>query len=230
MRDEPWIIAEIARRLGHDWGHPSAEDVWNEVRALAPHLRRDELRAARARGRAALALLRRKPSGRANSSTAGSGRSRCAAAGAVLGGGARAAGGATGRGVPAPPHDRPAARLVQHRGADRRLRFAAPARGVARHLAGGRGSAGRHDGDPVRVTRGAAASPRPARIDRSLRAGPRVHDAALPGRGQGQSAHHRRDRSQVGNGGVQGVRRAGGTGAGLGAGHAGAAPGRRARR
>jgi predicted molibdopterin-dependent oxidoreductase YjgC len=35
-RDDLWIIAELARRLGHDWGHPSAEDVWNEIRSLAP--------------------------------------------------------------------------------------------------------------------------------------------------------------------------------------------------
>ena len=35
-RDDCWIIAEIARRLGHDWGHPSGEEVWNEVRSLAP--------------------------------------------------------------------------------------------------------------------------------------------------------------------------------------------------
>jgi formate dehydrogenase major subunit len=35
-RDDLWIIAELARRLGHNWGHPSAEDVWNEVRRMAP--------------------------------------------------------------------------------------------------------------------------------------------------------------------------------------------------
>jgi formate dehydrogenase major subunit len=35
-RDELWIIAEIARRLGHDWGTPTAERVWDEVRAAAP--------------------------------------------------------------------------------------------------------------------------------------------------------------------------------------------------
>ncbi len=35
-REDRWIIAEIARRLGHDWGDPSAEEVWNEVRSLAP--------------------------------------------------------------------------------------------------------------------------------------------------------------------------------------------------
>ena len=35
-RDDLWIIAEIAKRLGHDWAHPSAEELWNEVRRLAP--------------------------------------------------------------------------------------------------------------------------------------------------------------------------------------------------
>ena len=37
-RDELWIMSELARRMGRDWGHPSAEDVWNEVRALSPQL------------------------------------------------------------------------------------------------------------------------------------------------------------------------------------------------
>jgi predicted molibdopterin-dependent oxidoreductase YjgC len=35
-QDDIWIIGELARRLGHDWGHPSAEDVWEEVRRLSP--------------------------------------------------------------------------------------------------------------------------------------------------------------------------------------------------
>ncbi len=35
-RDELWIMSEIARRMGHDWPTPTAEDVWNEVRTLAP--------------------------------------------------------------------------------------------------------------------------------------------------------------------------------------------------
>ena len=35
-RDDRWIISEIAQRMGGGWGHPSAEDVWNEVRSLAP--------------------------------------------------------------------------------------------------------------------------------------------------------------------------------------------------
>jgi len=35
-RDDLWIIFELARRMGHDWGEPSAEAVWNEVRRLSP--------------------------------------------------------------------------------------------------------------------------------------------------------------------------------------------------
>jgi predicted molibdopterin-dependent oxidoreductase YjgC len=35
-RDDLWIIFELARRLGHDWGEPAAEKVWNEVRRLSP--------------------------------------------------------------------------------------------------------------------------------------------------------------------------------------------------
>jgi predicted molibdopterin-dependent oxidoreductase YjgC len=35
-RDELWILCQIAARLGHDWGNPGAEQVWNEVRSLAP--------------------------------------------------------------------------------------------------------------------------------------------------------------------------------------------------
>ena len=35
-RDELWIIAELARRMGHDWGWQNAEDAWDEVRALSP--------------------------------------------------------------------------------------------------------------------------------------------------------------------------------------------------
>ena len=35
-RDELWILAQIARRMGHDWGTPTAEAVWDEVRRVAP--------------------------------------------------------------------------------------------------------------------------------------------------------------------------------------------------
>ena len=35
-RDELWIIAELARRLGADFGTPTGESVWNEFRTVAP--------------------------------------------------------------------------------------------------------------------------------------------------------------------------------------------------
>ena len=35
-RDDLWIIFELARRMGHDWGEASAEKVWNELRTLSP--------------------------------------------------------------------------------------------------------------------------------------------------------------------------------------------------
>jgi formate dehydrogenase major subunit len=35
-RDDLWILFELARRAGHDWGEPSAEAVWNELRELSP--------------------------------------------------------------------------------------------------------------------------------------------------------------------------------------------------
>ena len=37
-RDEIWILNQIAKRMGRDWGEPTAEAVWQEVRALAPHM------------------------------------------------------------------------------------------------------------------------------------------------------------------------------------------------
>jgi formate dehydrogenase major subunit len=35
-RDDLWIIYELARRMGHDWGPPKAEAAWNELRSLSP--------------------------------------------------------------------------------------------------------------------------------------------------------------------------------------------------
>jgi formate dehydrogenase major subunit len=36
-RDDLEIMYDLARRLGHDWHHDSPEDVWNELRSLAPN-------------------------------------------------------------------------------------------------------------------------------------------------------------------------------------------------
>ncbi|HSS36881.1 MAG TPA: molybdopterin dinucleotide binding domain-containing protein, partial [Patescibacteria group bacterium] len=35
-RDDLAIIFDLARAMGHDWGVPSAEAVWNELRTLSP--------------------------------------------------------------------------------------------------------------------------------------------------------------------------------------------------
>lgn len=35
-RDDISILCDLARRLGRDWGMPTAEDVWNEIRRLSP--------------------------------------------------------------------------------------------------------------------------------------------------------------------------------------------------
>ena len=35
-RSDVEIICDLARLMGHDWGHPSAEEVWNELRSLSP--------------------------------------------------------------------------------------------------------------------------------------------------------------------------------------------------
>jgi formate dehydrogenase major subunit len=35
-RDDTEILCEIAKRLGHDWGNPRAEAVWDELRSLSP--------------------------------------------------------------------------------------------------------------------------------------------------------------------------------------------------
>lgn len=37
-RDEIWIMSELAKRMGYDWGHPTANEVWDELRSLAPQL------------------------------------------------------------------------------------------------------------------------------------------------------------------------------------------------
>jgi predicted molibdopterin-dependent oxidoreductase YjgC len=35
-RDDILIMCDLAARLGHDWGHPTSEQVWDEVRLLSP--------------------------------------------------------------------------------------------------------------------------------------------------------------------------------------------------
>ena len=35
-RDDHWIICDLACRLGDDWGQPTLEQVWDELRSLSP--------------------------------------------------------------------------------------------------------------------------------------------------------------------------------------------------
>ena len=35
-RQDTWIIAEMAKRMGRDWGQPTSEQIWNELRSLSP--------------------------------------------------------------------------------------------------------------------------------------------------------------------------------------------------
>jgi formate dehydrogenase major subunit len=35
-RDDIEIICELARRMGHDWGQPTAREIWDELRMLSP--------------------------------------------------------------------------------------------------------------------------------------------------------------------------------------------------
>jgi len=35
-RDDLDIVSQLARRLGHDWGSPTADQVWDELRSLSP--------------------------------------------------------------------------------------------------------------------------------------------------------------------------------------------------
>ena len=199
------ILADLARSLGTDWGHPKAEDVWNELRALSPwhggmsYARLEKLERPR------VAVPRREPPRQpvsARPPLAGPGRG---AARAVQRRRARSAGRQARRGFPDPPDDRAAARLLQHRRPDGGLHLAPAARRDARHRAGGRRAPRRRRrrGRPRRI------APRRDRGARALRRdaapGPRVHDAPLPGRRRDEHPHDRRDRPQVRHRGIQGV-------------------------
>jgi formate dehydrogenase major subunit len=35
-RDDQWILCELAKRLGYDWGTPTSEEIWDELRSLSP--------------------------------------------------------------------------------------------------------------------------------------------------------------------------------------------------
>ena len=203
-RDDTWILAELARRLGHDWGHPTAEEAWDELRSLSPMHRGNGLRPARGARRAPVALPGRRASGLAVPPCAPLGRPGRGAARAVQRRRGEAALRGARRRLSDQAHDRTPARVVQHRRAVEPLPLAAPSRRVARRLARGcrapraRRGRGRAGVLTARLRRGAG----PDRPRAPRRA--RVHDVPLPGRGRREPAHDRRHRPEVGDGGVQG--------------------------
>ena len=137
-RDDTWILAELARRLGHDWGHPTAEEAWDELRSLSPMhrgMRYDRLEALDGHP---VALPRRGAPRLAVPPCTPLGRPRRRAARAVQRRRGEAALRGARRRLSDQAHDRPPARVVQHRRAVEPLPLAAPSRRVARRLARGR--------------------------------------------------------------------------------------------
>jgi formate dehydrogenase major subunit len=35
-KDDIWIIAQLAKRLGRDWGEVTPHSAWDELRAVSP--------------------------------------------------------------------------------------------------------------------------------------------------------------------------------------------------
>ena len=114
-RDDLWILFELARRLGHDWGEASAEKVWDEVRAISPVHRGMTYARLEAEGGLQWPCYDETPPGRAVPPLAAVGGPGARQPRAVRARGARPAGRQAVRRVPDAAHHRPAAGLVQHR-------------------------------------------------------------------------------------------------------------------
>ena len=203
-RDDMWIITELARRLGHDWPDPVAEDVWNELRSLSPM-------------HGGMSYERLEEHGGLqwpcpDETHPGSPMLHERLWADPLVGPpapftvveARGPVRAARRRLPDPAHHGPPPRVVQHGRADEPLLLAAPSRRIARPLAGGCGAArARRRRDRPRLV--AARLGRGSGQDRPGAASrPRLHDLPLPRSGRHEPAHDRRHRPEVGHGGVQG--------------------------
>ena len=208
-RDDMWIITEIARRLGHDWGAPTAEQVWDEVRSLSPMhrgMRYDRLEALGGiqwpcpdEEHPGSPILHERLWTDADRGPGGT---------VQPGAGNRPVRGARCR-VPDPAHDRPAPRVVQHGGPVGPLPLAAPQGRVPRRLTRGRRATrartGRDRSHLLSTRCGGGSGPHRSRPPRR----PDVHDVPLPRAGGRQPAHDRCDRPEVGHGRVQGDRNSG---------------------
>ena len=204
-----WIIAELARRLGHDWGQPDGRAGLGRAALARPDARRHELRAARGARRHPVAVPRR-------------GASRLAVP-------ARApVGGAASTGPPAPfsvadgappvdelDDDFPI-RLTTGRRLDSYntgvavgpLRLAAAPRRDARPLARRTpsGSSVEDGRDRAGLARAAARSRRRCGSTRALRPGLAFMTFHFPDEVDVNHADDRRHRPEVGHGRVQGRR------------------------
>ena len=140
-RDDTWILAELARRLGRDWGDPTAEEAWDELRSLSPIHRGMSYDRLEELGRNPVAVPRRGASRLAVPARAALGGARRRPARAVQRRRDAAAVRGARRRVPDPPDDRAAARVLQHGRAVGPLPLAAAPRRVARPLARGCGAA-----------------------------------------------------------------------------------------
>ena len=165
-------ICALATKLGHDWGEPTAEEVWDELRSVSlnwhagmSYERLDELGGIQwpcpsldHPGTPLMhARLWAEPAERD--------------AGAVHRGRARGARRRPRRRVPDPPDHRPAARRLQLRRADRRLRLPLRRRESLRIDAEDAARLGIENGEPVRVVSRRGAVEAPIGIDPSLRPG-----------------------------------------------------------
>ena len=204
-RDDIEILCDMARRLGRDWGRPSAEDVWNELRTLSPMHAGMSYARLEEHGGLQWPCPDETHPGRALPPRPPLGGAGARAAGALLRRRVRAARRRARRAVPDPPDDRPAPRLLQHGRADRRLHLAAAAaasRSTSRPKT--RKHYGVGEGERVRVTLAARVGAGSRALRHRAAARARVHDAPLPGRRRDEPPDDRRHRSEVRHGRVQG--------------------------
>ena len=137
-RDDGWIISAIAERMGFDWGQPTAEEAWDELRSLSPMHRGMSYEKLERLGGIQWPCPDEQSTGSPFLHARLWAEPLAGRAGAVLAGRAQAALRGARRRVPDAPHDRPPARVVQHGRADQPLPLAAAPRRVARPLARGR--------------------------------------------------------------------------------------------
>ena len=189
-RDDTRILVDLAAQLGHEWSYESSEEIWNELRSLAPnhagmsYERLEELGGIQwpcyERGPARAVLPARAAVGGAAARAARGRvpRRRGLAAGRPAVGASSRSGSPPAAGsTRSTPACRPAA--TRRRCAGRRTLELSSS--DADELGVG-------DGDRVRIVSRRGQVEAPVRVDRCAAAGARVHDAALPRRGGDEPA------------------------------------------